>query len=50
MGTKVRKWWGRAGGVMNWEIGIDMYTPKCIKRMTNKSLLYKNVHKIKFKK
>ena len=24
------------GGVMNWEIGIDMYTPMCIKWMTNK--------------
>ena len=25
-------WWG--GGVMNWEIGIDMYTLMCIKWMT----------------
>ena len=24
------------GGVMNWEIGIDMYTLMCIKWMTNK--------------
>ena len=31
--------WG--GGVMNWAIGIDMYTPMCIKLMTNKDLLYK---------
>ena len=27
---------GRSGGVMNWEIGIDMYTLMCIKWMTNK--------------
>ena len=40
-------WWG--GGVMNWEIGIDMYTLMCIKLMTNKNLLYKKVNKIKFK-
>ena len=31
---------------MNWEIRIDMYTLICIKRITNKNLLYK---KIKFK-
>ena len=30
-----------AGGVMNWAIGIDMYTLMCIKLMTNKNLLYK---------
>ena len=24
------------GGVMNWAIGIDMYTLMCIKLMTNK--------------
>ena len=29
------------GGVMNWAIGIDMYTLMCIKLMTNKYLLYK---------
>ena len=29
------------GGVMNWGIGIDMYTLMCIKLMTNKNLLYK---------
>ena len=29
-----------AGGGMNWEIGIDMYTLMCIKWMTNKKLLY----------
>ncbi len=37
------------GGVMNWAIGIDMYTLMCIKWMTNKNLLYKK-NKIKFKK
>ena len=31
-------WWG---GVMNWEIGIDMYTLMCIKQITNKNFLYK---------
>ena len=31
---------GGGGGVMNWEIGIDMYTLICIKRMTIKNLLY----------
>ena len=41
---------GRAvgGGVLNWAIGIDMYTLMCIKLMTNKNLLYKKVNKIKF--
>ena len=28
--------WGGGGGVMNWEIGIDMYALMCIKWMTNK--------------
>ena len=37
------------GGVMNWEIGIDMYTLMCIKWMTNKNLLYTKINKIKFK-
>ena len=37
-------WW------MNWEIGIDIYTLICIKWITNKILLYKNINKIKFKK
>ena len=36
------------GGVMNLEIGIDMYTLMCIKLMNNKNLLYKKI-KIKFK-
>ena len=38
---------GGCGGVMNWEIGIDMYPLMCIKLMTNKNLLYKK--KVKFK-
>ena len=40
MDTKRGKQQG-GGGVMSWEIGIDMYTLMCIKLMTNKSLLYK---------
>ena len=35
-----------SGGVMNWEIGIDMYTVICVKWVTNKNLLYKKIHKI----
>ena len=27
--------WGGDGGVLNWEIGIDMYTLMCIKLMTD---------------
>ena len=39
-----RRGWGRGGGgVMNWEIGIDMYTLMGIKWMTNKNLLYKKI-------
>ena len=30
-------------GVMNWVIGIDMYTLMCIKLMTSKNLLYKKI-------
>ena len=37
------------GGVMNWEIGIDMYTLMCIKLMTNKNLMYKKINKVKCK-
>ena len=40
---------GGGGGVMNWEIGIDMYTLMCIKWMTNTNLLYKEINKIKLK-
>ena len=51
MDTKVGKRpGGGGGGGMNWVIGIDMCTLKCIKLMTNKNLLYKKVNKIKFKK
>ena len=50
MDTKGEKRRGVAGGgVMNWEIGIDMYTLMCIKLMTNKNLLYKKINKMKFK-
>ena len=48
--TPSRESGGGAGGVMNWEIWIDMYTLMCIKLMTNKNLLYKKINKIKFKK
>ena len=42
MDTKGGKWRGAGGdGVMNWAIGIDMYTLMCIKLMTNKNLQYK---------
>ena len=51
MDTKGGKWWGVGGGVMNWEIGIDIDTLICIKWITIKNLLYKKVNKIlKFKK
>ena len=49
MDTKGGKPWGAGdGGVMNWAIGIEMYTLMCIKLMTNKNLLYKKVNKTKF--
>ena len=38
---------GGGGGVMNWEIGIDIYTLISIKLITNKNLLYKKTNKIK---
>ena len=42
MDTKGGKLWGGGGGgLMNWAIGIDMYTLMSIKLMTNKNLLYK---------
>ena len=48
MDTKGGKlWWGRDGGVLNWVIGIDMYTLMCIKLMTNKNLQYKKKQKTK---
>ena len=46
MDTKGGKWReGGGGGVMNWTIGIDMYTLMCIKLMTDKKLLYKEKKK-----
>ena len=33
---------GGGGVVMNWEIGIELYTLMCIKWITNKNLMYKN--------
>ena len=33
--------WGGDGGVLNWAIGIGMYTLMCIILMTNKNLQYK---------
>ena len=45
-GGKVAGRWH--GGVMNWEIGIDIYTLICIKWITNNNLLYKKINKIKF--
>ena len=41
---------GGDGVVLNWAIGIDMYTLMYIKLMTNKNLLYKKINKIKLKK
>ena len=51
MGTKGGKlWaWGLDGGVMNWEIGIDMYSLMCRKLMTNKNLLRKKINLKKFR-
>ena len=46
MDTKGGKlWWGGDGGVLNWAIGIGMYTLICIKLMTNKNLQYKKTNK-----
>ena len=46
MDTKAGKpRWGGDGGVLNWAIGIDMYTLMCIKLMTNKNLQYKKPNK-----
>ena len=48
MDTKGRKvaGGGGGGGVMNWVIGIDMYTLICIKQITNENLLYQKINKI----
>ena len=46
MDTKGGKlWWGGDGGVLNWAIGIDMYTLMCMKMMPNKNLQYKKTNK-----
>ena len=37
---------GRGGDGMSWEIGIDIYTPICIRQITNKNWLYEK-NKIK---
>ena len=51
MDTKGGKRRGEEGGsVINWAIGIDMYTMMCIKLLTKKDLLYKKVNKIKLKR
>ena len=45
MDTKRGKQRGGVGrGVMNWEIGIDIYTLMCIKLMTNMINFSKNKH------
>ena len=45
MDSKGGKWWAvRGGGVMNWEMGIDMYTLICKKWITNKNLLCKKIN------
>ena len=44
MDTKGGKWQGGGGGVINWEIGIDIYTLICVKWITNKNLLYKKIN------
>ena len=41
---------GWDGGVMNWAIGIDMYTLMCIKWMTNTKKQTKNPTKITYSK
>ena len=46
MDTKGGKpWWGGDGGVLNWAIGIDMYTLMCKKLRTDKNLQYKETNK-----
>ena len=49
MDTKGVSGGGGGGGVMNWEIGIDIYTLISIKWITNKNLLYKKINKIQEK-
>ena len=45
--TKGGNWHVGGGGVMNWEIGINIYALMCIKWITNKNLLYKEINKRK---
>ena len=40
---------GGGGGVMNWVIGIDIYTLIRIQWITNKNLMYKKINKIQKK-
>ena len=42
-GGKLR--WGGAGGVLNWAIGIDVYTLMCVKLMTGGNLQYKRTNR-----
>ena len=44
-GGKLR--WGGDGGVLNWAIGIDMYTVMCIKLMTKKKKSHFQIKKKK---
>ena len=37
--------WVEDGGVLNWALGIDMYTLMCIKLMPNKNMQYKKTNK-----
>ena len=37
---------GWDGGVLNWAIGIDMYTLMCVKLMPNKNLQYKKTKQL----
>ena len=46
MDTKEEEWRLAGDGVINWEIGIDIYTLICLKWVTNKNLLYKKINKI----
>ena len=41
-----RRGWGGGGGVMNWAIGIDMYTLMCIKLMTIRTCCIKKLNNI----
>ena len=49
MDTKEGKRGRGGGGVVNWAIGIDMYTLMGMGLMTNENLLYKKINKIQNK-